>query len=120
MRELADTAREWAARGRTGVLARGVTEQGFGPRHPADAILTDEDGHCHGTLYRGVFDEHLAAEAAALTVEHTARVCEVSVHDDEVKQAGLTCGGQAEILLQPLDAVPPTGGRCWRTGPTRH
>ncbi|MFD4874209.1 XdhC family protein [Streptomyces sp. NPDC058420] len=30
----------------------------------------------------------------------------MSVHDDEVERAGLTCGGQAEILLQPLDTVP--------------
>ncbi|MFF1642001.1 XdhC family protein [Streptomyces sp. NPDC058246] len=110
MRDLADTARQWAAQGRTGVLARPITEQGFGPRHPADAVLIDEDGNCHGTLYRGVFDEHLAAQAAALTAGHTARVCDVSVHNDEVKQAGLTCGGQAELLLQPLDTIP---ARWW-------
>ncbi|MET9257418.1 XdhC family protein [Streptomyces sp. NPDC003717] len=110
MRELAETARGWVARGRTGVLARPITEQGFGPRHPADAVLIDDAGRCHGTLYRGVFDDHLAAEAAALTGDRTAHVCEVAVHDDEVRQAGLACGGQAEILLQPLAAVP---ARWW-------
>jgi xanthine/CO dehydrogenase XdhC/CoxF family maturation factor len=111
MGELADTARRWVAEGRRAVLARPITEQGFGPRHPADAILVDEDGTCRCTLHRVVFDEHLAAEAAALLAEgHTARVCEVSVHDDDVLQAGLTCGGQAEILLQPLDVVP---ARWW-------
>ncbi|MFE2601982.1 XdhC family protein [Streptomyces mirabilis] len=30
----------------------------------------------------------------------------MAVHDDEVKEARLTCGGQAEILLQPLHTVP--------------
>ncbi|GAA5016206.1 XdhC family protein [Streptomyces siamensis] len=110
MRELADTARQWATQGRTGVLARPLAEQGFGPRHPADALLIDEDGRCHGTLYRGAFDEYLAAEATALPAGHTAGVRTVSVHDDGVKRAGLTCGGQAEILLQPLDAVP---ARWW-------
>ncbi|MFJ1530907.1 XdhC family protein [Streptomyces mirabilis] len=110
MRELADTARRWAAQGRSAVLARPITEQGFGPRHPADALLIDEDGNRQGTLYRGAFDDHLAAEAAALPPGHTARVCEVAVHDDEVKEARLTCGGQAEILLQPLHTVP---ARWW-------
>ncbi|MFD5755817.1 XdhC family protein [Streptomyces sp. NPDC127044] len=110
MRELADTARRWAAQGRPAVLARPITEQGFGPRHPADALLIDEDGIRRGTLYRGAFDDHLAAEAAALPPGHTARVCEVAVHDDEVKEARLTCGGQAEILLQPLHTVP---ARWW-------
>ncbi|MET9038276.1 XdhC family protein [Streptomyces mirabilis] len=110
MRELADTARRWAAQGRPAVLARPITEQGFGPRHPADALLIDEDGNRQGTLYRGAFDDHLAAEAAALPPGHTARVCEVAVHDDEVKEARLTCGGQAEILLQPLHTVP---ARWW-------
>ncbi|MER6374887.1 XdhC family protein [Streptomyces mirabilis] len=61
-------------------------------------------------MYRGAFDDHLAAEAAALPPGHTARVCEVAVHDDEVKEARLTCGGQAEILLQPLHTVP---ARWW-------
>ncbi|MFE2601983.1 XdhC family protein [Streptomyces mirabilis] len=50
MRELADTARRWAAQGRPAVLARPITEQGFGPRHPADALLIDEDGNRQGTL----------------------------------------------------------------------
>ncbi|MGW2422894.1 XdhC family protein [Streptomyces sp. NPDC001709] len=106
MRELAETARQWAAQGRTGVLARPLTEQGFGPRHPDDAVLIDQEGHCHGTLYCGAFDAYLAAEAAAMPVGHTACVREVSVHDDEVKRAGLTCGGRAKVLLQSLDTVP--------------
>lgn len=111
MRELADTARRWAAPGGpAAVLARPVTERGFGPRRPADALLIDADGTCHGTLYRGAFDRQLADEAASLAPGHTARVCAVSVHEDGVKEAGLTCGGQAEILLQPLPAVP---ARWW-------
>ncbi|RPF36933.1 XdhC family protein [Streptomyces sp. TLI_185] len=111
MRELADTARQRAAQGRAAVLARPLSERGFGPRHPADAILVDEDGNCHGRLYRGAFDRQLVAEAASLPPGHTARVVAVAVHEDGVKEAGLTCGGQAEILLQPLAAVP---ARWWQ------
>lgn len=110
MRELAGTAAQRAAQGRAAVLARPLSERGFGPRHPADAILVDEDGGCHGRLYRGAFDRQLVAEAASLPPGHTARVVAVAVHDDGVKEAGLTCGGQAEILLQPLAAVP---ARWW-------
>ena len=111
MRELADTARQWAAPGRgAAVLARPVTERGFGPRRPADALLIDAEGTCHGSLYQGAFDRRLAEEAATLAPGHTARVCAVAVHEDGVKEAGLTCGGQAEILLQPLPAVP---ARWW-------
>ncbi|WP_405670565.1 XdhC family protein [Streptomyces sp. NBC_01530] len=103
MRELSKTAQRWAAQRRTAeaVLARPVTERGFGPRHPGDAILIDAAGACHGTLYLGAFDRQLAEEAVSLAPGHTARVCAVAVHD-EVTEAGLTCGGQAEILLQPL------------------
>jgi xanthine dehydrogenase accessory factor len=49
MRELADTALQWVAEGRPAVLAWSITEQGFGPRHPADAVLIDGDGTCAGT-----------------------------------------------------------------------
>ncbi|MBT1189647.1 xanthine dehydrogenase [Streptomyces sp. CJ_13] len=106
MRELAETARQWAAEGRGGFLARPVTEQGFGPRDPAGAVLIDPRGECVGALYRGVFDAELVAEAGALRDGETARVCEVSVGADEAAQARLTCGGRAEILLQPLESVP--------------
>ncbi|WP_367319455.1 XdhC family protein [Streptomyces sp. HUAS ZL42] len=111
MREVADTARRWAAEGRTAVLARPLTEKGFGPKRPEDALLVDEAGHCRGSLYRGAFDRQLVAEAAALVESGAgARVCEVAVHDDAVKEARLTCGGQAEILLQALHTVP---ARWW-------
>ncbi|MFG2662795.1 XdhC family protein [Streptomyces sp. NPDC048387] len=108
MRELAEMARQWVAEGRVAFLARPVTEQGFGPRDPAGAVLVDARGECAGALYRGVFDAELVAEAAALGTGTGggARVCEVSVGAGEATGAKLTCGGQAEVLLQPLSAVP--------------
>ncbi|WP_411101888.1 XdhC family protein [Streptomyces sp. cmx-4-9] len=106
MRELVETAQQWVAEGRAGFLARPVTEQGFGPRDPAGAVLVDARGECVGALYRGVFDAELVAEAGAMAEGDTARVCEVSVRGAEAVAARLTCGGQAEILLQPLSAIP--------------
>ncbi|MEV7418313.1 XdhC family protein [Streptomyces sp. NPDC089919] len=106
MRELVETARRWTAEGREAFLARPVTEQGFGPRDPSGALLVDARGERAGSLYRGVFDEQLTAEVAAVPAGVTARVCQVSVHGAEATGAGLTCGGESEILLQPLDSVP--------------
>ncbi|MFE4664908.1 XdhC family protein [Streptomyces sp. NPDC056716] len=112
MRELAETARRWATEGRAGVLARPLTEQGFGPRRPSDALLIDAAGIPYGTLYRGAFDARLAEEATALLAEGgNARVCAVEVHGEQVAEARLTCGGQAEVLLQPLTGVP---ARWWQ------
>ncbi|WP_326588013.1 XdhC family protein [Streptomyces sp. NBC_01294] len=115
MRELVETARQWLAEGRAGYLARPVTEQGFGPRDPAGAVLVDARGECVGALYRGVFDAELIAEVGAIGAMGaaaggvsggTARVCEVSVRGPEAEAAKLTCGGQAEVLIQPLAAIP--------------
>ncbi|MET9463319.1 XdhC family protein [Streptomyces sp. NPDC006544] len=106
MRDLVETAQRWTAEGRVGYLARPVTEQGFGPRDPAGSVLVDARGECVGALYRGVFDAELAAEAAAMGSGDTARVCEVSVGAGDAVEAELTCGGQAEVLLQPLSAIP--------------
>ncbi|MFD7259632.1 XdhC family protein [Streptomyces sp. NPDC059874] len=106
MRELVETARQWAAEGRVAFLARPVTEQGFGPRDPGGAVLVDARGECVGSLYQGVFDAELVAEVGAMGAGVTARVCEVSVRGAEAVEARLTCGGQAEVLLQPLSAIP--------------
>ncbi|MFJ4778239.1 XdhC family protein [Streptomyces sp. NPDC088762] len=106
MRELVETARRWVAEGRVAFLARPVFEQGFGPRDPAAAVLVDARGECAGALYNGVFDAQLVAEAGAMAAGDTARVCRVSVGAGEAAEARLTCGGQAEVLVQPLAAVP--------------
>ncbi|MFD8981240.1 XdhC family protein [Streptomyces sp. NPDC059564] len=117
MRGLAETARQWVAEGRVAFLARPVTEQGFGPRDPAGAVLVDARGECVGALYRGVFDAELVAEAAALGGGgEAARVCELSVGAGEAALARLTCGGQAEVLLQPLAAVPAQWWELLGTG----
>ncbi|MFE3761227.1 XdhC family protein [Streptomyces sp. NPDC059104] len=119
MRELAETARQWVAEGRVAFLARPVTEQGFGPRDPAGAVLVDARGECAGALYRGVFDAELVAEAAALgsaSGAEGARVCELSVGAGEAVEARLTCGGQAEVLLQPLAAIPAEWWELLGTG----
>ncbi|MEU4948544.1 XdhC family protein [Streptomyces lavendulae] len=119
MRELAETARQWVAEGRVAFLARPVTEQGFGPRDPAGALLVDVRGECVGALYRGVFDAELVAEAAALgggAGAEGARVCELSVGAGEAVEARLTCGGQAEVLLQPLAAIPAEWWELLGTG----
>ncbi|MFG2619477.1 XdhC family protein [Streptomyces sp. NPDC048507] len=117
MRELAETARRWVAEGRVAFLARPVTEQGFGPRDPAGAVLVDARGECVGALYRGVFDAELVAEAGALGGDgDRARVCELSVGAGEAVEARLTCGGQAEVLLQPLAAVPEQWWELLGTG----
>ncbi|MGW6818071.1 XdhC family protein [Streptomyces sp. NPDC055005] len=110
MRELVETARRWVAEGREAYLARPVTEQGFGPRDPAGAVLVDAGGECVGALYRGVFDAELVVEAGGLGGGERARVCELSVGTGEAVEARLTCGGQAEVLLQPLVSIP---GEWW-------
>ncbi|MET9606237.1 XdhC family protein [Streptomyces sp. NPDC006512] len=116
MRELAETALRWVAEGRAGFLARPVTEQGFGPRDPSGAVLVDARGECVGALYRGVFDAELVAEAAAMAPGRSARVCEVSVGAGEAVEARLTCGGQAEVLLQPLAEIPAQWWELLGTG----
>ncbi|MFF7294982.1 XdhC family protein [Streptomyces sp. NPDC008265] len=106
MRELVETAKRWVAEGRSAYLARPLTEEGFGPRDPGGALLVDARGECAGALYRGVFDAELVAEAGAVPAGDTARVCEVSVRRAEAEAAKLTCGGRAEVLLQPLAEIP--------------
>ncbi|WP_331771632.1 XdhC family protein (plasmid) [Embleya sp. NBC_00888] len=106
MRELAERALRWVAEGRPGLLVRAVTEQGFGPRRPYDALLLGGDGAAVGSLYQGAFDAHLGDEASRAPSPGSSWICQVAIHDREAAEAGLTCGGQAEVLLQPLDSVP--------------
>lgn len=106
MRELAATALRWLAEDRAALLVRPITEQGFGPKHPHDALLLDRRGPGEGSLYAGAFDEQLRDEAVRLPDDGTSRVCRVEIHGRGAADAGLTCGGSADVLLQPLASVP--------------
>jgi xanthine dehydrogenase accessory factor len=97
-----------SASGRRGVAGRVVDIQGFSTWPGDEVIVVDETGAQHGE----VLGRHGAAKmrdaADALLAEDVPRLGSVTVEIQgaDVIEAGLSCGGRAQLLLQPTAGIP--------------
>ena len=100
------TARDLA--GHAAVAVRTVQLDGLGATDAGEIAIFDHSGVRVGTILGGALDDALTA-AARDQVPGT-RLVELDVSGEEAVAAGLTCGGHASLVVQPIDQVP---GRWW-------
>ena len=108
MQQQAAVARSWLETGRVAAVVRVTEAAGLGPRVTGEVLLVDEGGSTEGSLLGGAVDATLKAAARDLLLDPDRRVgtLSIDVADDDAEQAGLTCGGHVQVLLQRLDEVP--------------
>ena len=94
-------------------LCRVISVSGFGGRRDGEAVLvcpdSDQPGKfvVVGSLLGGSANRRLLdAARSATSGDWGATTLSAPIADDEAVRAGLACGGIAEILVEPLFAVP--------------
>ena len=96
-----------AADGRRSVMGRVIDLKGFSTLPADELVLIDEDGGFHGSLLGRPGEERLGAAAR----EHFGggaglMTVGVEIHGPQVEELGLSCGGRADVLLQPAGSIP--------------
>lgn len=92
--------RLWRDSGRPVTLVRVVGLRGIsGQQGTALAALTPDEPIA-GTVISGVADE-------LLTPVERGRLLSLRIDDEQAGRVGMSCGGVAQLLLQPLDELPP-------------
>jgi xanthine dehydrogenase accessory factor len=104
--DLANQVLAWQHDQRAVWLARVVSVTGMGSSEPADAAVVVAGQPLVGSLLSGAADEALAAAVNQATDDGAATVIELTIGDTEAVKAGLTCGGQATVLVQPATDLP--------------
>ncbi|MHB1535943.1 MAG: XdhC family protein [Acidimicrobiales bacterium] len=109
--EIAATGRRWAAEGRQGVIGRVVALEGFSTWPGGDLVLATAAGEVLGEVLGDAGRAAVAAGAKELAelAEGSGPVlgrAVIELHGRAVAEAGLSCGGRADVLLQPLGSVP--------------
>jgi xanthine dehydrogenase accessory factor len=106
------TSRDLA--GHAAVTVRTVHLDGLGATDAGEIAIVDHSGVRAGSILGGVLDGVLVelTRHTAPSGPHApgARLLELDVSGDEAVAAGLTCGGHASLVVQPIDQVP---GRWW-------
>jgi xanthine dehydrogenase accessory factor len=107
--ELAGQVLTWQHEQRSVWLARVVSVTGMGSNDRGEATAVTDGLPAIGRILSGAADAALAAAVAqAATDGGAARLLDLRIGDDDAVAVGLTCGGQATVLLQPAAELAET------------
>jgi xanthine dehydrogenase accessory factor len=106
MREIAEAVQR---SGGSAVVARVVGLRGFSTLPIDQLVVVDSEGRQEGDLLGRPGAARLAQEASEMLGPGgpgEPRTLTISIHGKEVEEIGLSCGGQAEVLMQPVGPIP--------------
>ena len=88
--------------GREKVLAVIISKKGSAPRGVGTKMLIREDGSCIGTIGGGCMESAIIQKALLMmrTGQPQFQVCKVDMTAGEAEDAGMVCGGTAEVMLE--------------------
>ena len=84
------------------VLATVIQQSGSAPRKGGAQMLIREDGSFIGSVGGGRLEADVLREASTVMTEEKAKVLDFHLTGTEVAEAGMICGGDVEIFLEPL------------------
>ncbi len=99
-----DSAAEWLAQGHKVALATVVKTWGSAPRPAGSQIAVRDDGVFVGSVSGGCVEGAVIECAHDIMKTGSVRRLEFGVTNDDAWAAGLACGGQIEIFVEPLTA----------------
>jgi xanthine dehydrogenase accessory factor len=97
---LLDAARDW--RGAPLALATVVSTWGSAPRPRGSHMLVHSDGRFEGSVSGGCVEGEVLANAADVIAGSPARTLSYGVADPAAWEVGLPCGGEIQVLVQPV------------------
>jgi xanthine dehydrogenase accessory factor len=109
VQDVAEAVRREVQAGQQAVVGRVIDVKGFSTL-PGDVLVAvNAAGRQYGEVLGRPGAERVQAAAAAMFAGGGAPRLEtvtVAIHGKEVAEVGLSCGGQAELLLQPVATIP--------------
>ena len=101
--DVLQTALEWCEAGRSVALATVVQTWGSSPRPAGSNLVIADDGSFEGSVSGGCVEGEVIRAAKEVISSGTQRMLEFGVTDDEAWQVGLACGGQIQVLVEPVE-----------------
>jgi xanthine dehydrogenase accessory factor len=95
-------AERWLREGHGVALGTVVKTWGSAPRQAGSQIAIRHDGAFVGSVSGGCVEGAVIESAQEAIATATPRKLSFGVSDDQAWAAGLACGGQIEIFVEPL------------------
>ncbi len=103
--EVFDALQEWTAADGKLAVATLVDAAGSAPRPIGARLLVAEDGRMAGSVSGGCVEGAVIDQALDAMRNGRSRLLHYGISDEASWDVGLTCGGEIEVFLEPLDAA---------------
>lgn len=97
-----ETALSWVKAGRNVALATVIKTWGSAPRPVGSQLVIDADMAFQGSVSGGCVEGAVIIEAGDAIRDGTCRMLSFGVSDDTAFEVGLACGGEIEVLVEPV------------------
>lgn len=97
------TALQWREAGKAVALATVVQTWGSSPRPAGSNLVVADDGSFEGSVSGGCVEGAVIDAAKEVMQSGEQRLLKFGVSDDEAWEVGLACGGQIQILVEPVE-----------------
>jgi xanthine dehydrogenase accessory factor len=106
---LFEQALAWIGQGHGVALATVAKAWGSAPRAPGSHLIIRDDGRFEGSVSGGCVEGDVIAQSSDVLADQKPRLCNYGVTNAQAWEVGLACGGQLDVLLQPISAAgfPP-------------
>ena len=100
--ELLQQAADWHAQGQRVALARVVQTWGSSPRPVGSILIVNEQLDFLGSVSGGCIEGAVIEQAQAIMQSGQPQLLEFGVSNELAWEVGLACGGQVQVLVEPL------------------
>ena len=107
MRDIVEAIAEWTNAGEAFALATVVSTWSSAPRQPGASMAVAQSGEVVGSVSGGCVESAVYEVARDVLGDGQTRLASYGVADADAFEAGLTCGGGIEVLVQLVDPHSP-------------
>ncbi len=104
MRDILSDIETWRRDGKRVAVATIVKVWGSAPRPLGSKMAISDAGDMTGSVSGGCVEGAVFEEAQGVLAEGEPRLVHYGVTDEQAWAVGLSCGGQIEVFVEPLEA----------------
>src|SRR5437764_15386423 len=103
MHEIVQDVRRWRARGERVAIATVVATRRTAPRPVGSKLAVSEGGELAGSVSGGCVESDVYLAAQEVLAGGPPRLITYGITDDMAIGIGLSCGGEIDVFVEPLD-----------------
>lgn len=108
MRDIIEQIDSWREQGEEIALATVISAGGSTPRPIGAKMIVSRSGKMHGSVSGGCVEGAVIETAMQVLDSDTPQLVHYGISDEMAWDVGLSCGGEIEVFIEPLEKAPVT------------